>query len=734
MNSWFILARDDKAHRLLEGTDSFDSEWYSATYPDVRLLGMEPLTHYSKYGAAMGRWPNPTFDPEFYWESYRDVQALSEPPIIHFLSDARRRERPTNRSQLERSLAEIKAQGGLLSGGNEPSVVVSYCTPVMDRGDDIRGTLPTNLEANRGLAGAVEFILIFFDTDTVSHEWVRATFAEDIASGLLRVIISDKLDVWHFGRAKNAFGPHLAGRVYSSLDGDNFVTRAESEQLLGIHEKYRDHFIFHHFTGNWGDGSSGRVSVPAPIYRAVGYNPTLLPRQFDEVDMMLSVMRRFPAVPFICLSETKNALAASDLTREFIAESDFGNPVVALHPVERRAPLNPRGAGYSTKDPLLKNMLAFNQSLSFLANATSRDQKQRYATAAVEVRHHLADTIPAEEAVRLLFEPEVFGPREKPRPDEICLFCCLKDEESVIGPFLEHYRRRGVTRFFIVDDHSERPVGELIAAPDVQVFRPKAGNFVAAKGLWLEGLMKAWLEPGAWVLTVDADEFVDVPHPFEDFPALRHEAERRGAEWIAGILIDMLPDPELDSAFLKCSERRFEAAFSHHCDVQGEPTSEYVNEPSVRWAFGPHAALSWRFDSRFHAFGTFDSLRKMPFLRFGHHQHLNQGFHNLHYTCGRKSPTFDIWESRPILPIRHYKLVKLVSDAARSRMVGSAARYHERSERNIREIFGSGCDAISVLRAVPSCKYVVSCLGSDELPKNATPHPREFLTSSRMNN
>ena len=38
---------------------AFDAEWYLDAYPDVKILGMDPLEHYIRFGETMGRSPGP---------------------------------------------------------------------------------------------------------------------------------------------------------------------------------------------------------------------------------------------------------------------------------------------------------------------------------------------------------------------------------------------------------------------------------------------------------------------------------------------------------------------------------------------------------------------------------------------------------------------------------------------------------------------------------------------------
>ena len=43
---------------LLTNSDILDVDWYSDTYPDVALSGMDPQAHYKRFGVHMGRAPN----------------------------------------------------------------------------------------------------------------------------------------------------------------------------------------------------------------------------------------------------------------------------------------------------------------------------------------------------------------------------------------------------------------------------------------------------------------------------------------------------------------------------------------------------------------------------------------------------------------------------------------------------------------------------------------------------
>lgn len=703
----------DEQLALLAGPGGVDADWYRGRYRDVAILGMDPATHYLRYGAPMGRRPNPGFDTRFYSSACTDV-APADPqggvtPLVHYLTRGQADGRHTSPEGLRTALDGLRAQmletwapPPLPQG--RPAPVISYCIPVMNRPDDIKGTLAFNLSQARGLEDQVEFILLFYDADTETHDWVRTTFAAEIAAGLLRLEFSEALDSWHFGRAKNGFRALMRGEIYSSLDGDNFVTRAETEQLFEIWRDFGDHFVFHHFSGNWGDGTSGRVSLPAALYRAIGYNDRFLPRQYDEIDMIISAMRHWPELPFLCHDTQRNSLSLSKRTRDFIAAARLANPVVAMPQPARHAPLNPKGEGYTGEDPILKAMSEFNQFTCYLNNA--RDEAHRAAMLAevVSARHRVIDAIEPDRILPAFFVVEDRDPLPPPGPGEVSVFACVKNDDAFLPALVAHYRALGVTRFYIVDDGSDRPVRDLLPDADVQVFRPKIGSFLTAKGMWMEGLMKAHLQPGQWALAVDADEFIDLPAGFASFPALTAQLEAEGREHQTGLMIDLLPGPEADAGTLEQAETAFETLFTHVCRMEGPASAAYAGHRAVKWGFGPWAGLAWAVDARFHAFGTVDSLRKLPLMRWRPGRHLNQGFHTLHQTDGSPQPGHEIWNVPRLLPIRHYKLVKLFSTAAREAALKLAEGYHARTAGNIRRIFGDG-DTAARLMALPSAPY-----------------------------
>lgn len=652
---------------ILENSALFDGDWYRSTYRDVSLSGVPSALHYLWYGQWMERGIS---------------EAHQDPSTFAALTAALRR-----------------------------TPDISYCIPVMHRSEEIRETLAANLSDNRSLQRHVEFVVIFFDDERATHDWVRTAFASDISCGYLRLIVSDELKAWHFGRAKNAFKGRLSGEVYSSLDADNFVSVDETRQLLDISNKHGHHFVFHHFSGTWGDGSSGRVSVPSKLYESVGYDANMLPRQYDENDLILSTLIRHPYTTLVRYGSS-NHLFSTKLSSTFAREAGhLPRRCQIVDPVKRRAPLNPRGDSYILDNPEVRAMHDFNQHYSYWKNLQPGALRNRYLEHVYKCRHLLIDCLPREKLIPTIISSADSDSLPKLRADEVCLFSCVKNDHVFLQRFYTHYTSIGISRFFIVDDASDIPVSKTLPYPNVHVFKPQAGTFVTAKALWLEALIKYFVKPDSWVLTVDADEFLDIVPDYRSITDLTTDMQTRGVKLVPALSLDMLPNKTSDAPVTATSMESFARDFSDHSAAPGPATTEYTKHASIKWGFGEYADLSWGFDARYHAYGTFDSLRKIPLFRYRPGLHLNQGFHDLHYTDKSLPVGNEIWAGQLILPLRHYKLAKLFSEHLRAdalKLGTSMAHspYHPRTAQNIAKIFsGDDGSGIKSLLSLPRAKY-----------------------------
>lgn len=74
------------AEALVE--DSFDTEYYLASYPDVREAGVDPFQHYMAIGWREGRNPSATFDTDFYARTHLAGSPMVC-PLVHYVESGK---------------------------------------------------------------------------------------------------------------------------------------------------------------------------------------------------------------------------------------------------------------------------------------------------------------------------------------------------------------------------------------------------------------------------------------------------------------------------------------------------------------------------------------------------------------------------------------------------------------------------------------------------------------------
>lgn len=79
----------ERARRLIEQTELFDSQWYLERYPDVARSGQDPLEHFILHGGAEGRSPGPRFDARWYLRRNADVARSGANALLHYLEHGR---------------------------------------------------------------------------------------------------------------------------------------------------------------------------------------------------------------------------------------------------------------------------------------------------------------------------------------------------------------------------------------------------------------------------------------------------------------------------------------------------------------------------------------------------------------------------------------------------------------------------------------------------------------------
>ncbi|WP_426240739.1 hypothetical protein [Pararhizobium sp. DWP1-1-3] len=91
-----VFWSDETSENILRGSNLFDAAWYNANYRDVAGNGIDPVSHYVRYGFGEGRWPNALFDTRYYLKNNRDVLESGHNPLAHYIQNGWREARNPN--------------------------------------------------------------------------------------------------------------------------------------------------------------------------------------------------------------------------------------------------------------------------------------------------------------------------------------------------------------------------------------------------------------------------------------------------------------------------------------------------------------------------------------------------------------------------------------------------------------------------------------------------------------
>ncbi len=545
-------------------------------------------------------------------------------------------------------------------------ILLSFCTPVMNRLADLQSTLRRNLDDNRAQRGRVEFIVMCFDKGMETAEWIQQNFAEDLATGYLRFHQSDRLRSWHFGRAKNGFRGLPRGRIYASLDGDNFTGPAGGQHIIDVFEANAYDCIFHQFQGDWGDGTCGRLSMTMQDYEAIGYDQDFLPRQWDELDSILSILVRNPSRRYVCYRGKSIARKSGPFAR-FLRENELyirtieidGNldPLVKMNGV---CAVGQHDSNYVPQDAQLNCFSIYNHLFSYIKNCQDTERREQYVSEIVAAQRDMVLHVDSQILLDAFLLADSAGEIVSSATD-ITLISCLKEEPGV-DEWLNYYRKLGVTRFFLIDDHSVKPLAVRCQATDVHIWRPEAGRFRFSKAFWIELLARNYCM-GQWIITVDGDEYIRLPEGCTDehtqcrFCHLIDYAERHSLTYFCGFLLDLFPAAENYDTASKNIPIALSKFTNYQFRMGRNLAGAYKNNEGSRWSYGEHCGWAYQIDIRYRVNRAFDSLRKFPIMKYDISMNIHQGFHDLIIDGENRS-----WTElgrQDLLPILHHKIYNL---------------------------------------------------------------------------
>ncbi len=165
---------------------------------------------------------------------------------------------------------------------------VSFCITCRDRMWQIRETLPKNLKDNYGHSDRVDFVLVDFASCDGLRDWVSGNFEEELKSGYLKYYYTEEMPQWNVCVAKNTAHMMAGGEIVVNLDCDNFTGPGGGDY---VSRKMRifgpDKIVLHMFSGEWMDGTFGRIAMSKRNFLKVGgYYEDFRKPAYEDTDIV----------------------------------------------------------------------------------------------------------------------------------------------------------------------------------------------------------------------------------------------------------------------------------------------------------------------------------------------------------------------------------------------------------------------------------------------------------------
>lgn len=158
---------------------------------------------------------------------------------------------------------------------------ISFCISCRNRLWQIQDTLLKNLSC---LDEDLEIVLVDYGSSDGLSDWVWANFKDYIDNQKLVFFEVKNLIGWSSPRAKNLAHRLSNGQYLFNLDADNFITAVD---INLIRKSHKMNLPSHQWSGNWQDGSFGRIGVPRELFfKLGGYDETFLPMGGQDLDLL----------------------------------------------------------------------------------------------------------------------------------------------------------------------------------------------------------------------------------------------------------------------------------------------------------------------------------------------------------------------------------------------------------------------------------------------------------------
>ena len=163
-------------------------------------------------------------------------------------------------------------------------VLLSYCISIKNRLYQLKKTLRENIDNS---SDESEFVLIDYDSNDELKEFIYNNFSNEILSGKLTYLYTDKIKYWHASICKNTTHMKAKGNILVNLDCDNYIGTGGDQLIINEFKNSGDNIIISQTDNIMGSGNGGRISITKNNFiKLGGYNEQFYPMGYQDYDLI----------------------------------------------------------------------------------------------------------------------------------------------------------------------------------------------------------------------------------------------------------------------------------------------------------------------------------------------------------------------------------------------------------------------------------------------------------------
>lgn len=183
-------------------------------------------------------------------------------------------------------------------------ILLSYCISIMNRLYQLKDTLRINIDNSSNIS---EFILVDYNSNDNLKEYIYSNFKNEILSGKLKYVYTDKIKYWHASICKNTTHMIASGKYIVNLDCDNFIGENGDDLIINTFLKYGDNIIISQTNSIMSSGNGGRISITKNNFiKLGGYDESFYPMGYQDYDLIERAKKY--GLKYININKNNNAI------------------------------------------------------------------------------------------------------------------------------------------------------------------------------------------------------------------------------------------------------------------------------------------------------------------------------------------------------------------------------------------------------------------------------------------